>query len=69
MLFSFTLLQFMEGYFKFLHHKLNDDGVDFWWMDWQQGDKSAIPGLDPLVLLTQSKTKTRTLTTLVNSGG
>ncbi|HZU86220.1 MAG TPA: TIM-barrel domain-containing protein [Anaerolineaceae bacterium] len=27
------------------------DGVDFWWMDWQQGKKSSIPGLDPLWML------------------
>jgi hypothetical protein len=24
-------------------------GVSFWWMDWQQGDWSNIPGLDPLI--------------------
>ena len=23
-------------------------GVDFWWIDWQQGNKTATPGLDPL---------------------
>ena len=23
-------------------------GVDFWWMDWQQGKKSKVDGLDPL---------------------
>jgi alpha-glucosidase (family GH31 glycosyl hydrolase) len=23
-------------------------GVDFWWIDWQQGTKTAVPGLDPL---------------------
>jgi alpha-glucosidase (family GH31 glycosyl hydrolase) len=26
-------------------------GIDFWWMDWQQGKKSNIPGLDPLWML------------------
>ena len=26
----------------------SDLGVDFWWMDWQQGQKTALPGLDPL---------------------
>lgn len=29
---------FMEKYFDVLHHPYEDDGVDFWWMDWQQGD-------------------------------
>ena len=23
-------------------------GIDFWWLDWQQGSKSQMPGLDPL---------------------
>ncbi len=40
--------KFMEGYFRFLHHPLEKDGVDFWWIDWQQGTKSRVPGLDPL---------------------
>jgi alpha-glucosidase (family GH31 glycosyl hydrolase) len=42
---------FMEGYFDILHHPYEKDGVDFWWMDWQQGRKSRIPGLDPLWML------------------
>ena len=28
---------FMEKYFDILHHPYEEDGVDFWWMDWQQG--------------------------------
>ena len=28
---------FMERYFDILHHPYEEDGVDFWWMDWQQG--------------------------------
>ncbi len=27
----------MENYFDILHHPYEEDGVDFWWMDWQQG--------------------------------
>ncbi len=27
------------------------DGVDFWWIDWQQGNKSKMHGLDPLWFL------------------
>jgi alpha-glucosidase (family GH31 glycosyl hydrolase) len=42
---------FMEGYFKILHHPYEKDGIDFWWMDWQQGTKSKIDGLDPLWFL------------------
>ena len=46
--FDVTDKKFMEGYFRFLHHPLEEEGVDFWWIDWQQGSKSATPGLDPL---------------------
>ena len=40
--------KFTEGYFKFLHNRYEEEGVDFWWIDWQQGTGSAIKGLDPL---------------------
>ena len=51
--------RFMEGYFEILHHPFesmppsgrgdrSEGGVDFWWMDWQQGKKSRLAGLDPL---------------------
>ncbi len=39
---------FMRGYFELLHHPLEAQGVDFWWIDWQQGMASDLPGLDPL---------------------
>ncbi|MBQ8380822.1 MAG: DUF5110 domain-containing protein [Clostridia bacterium] len=39
---------FVNNYFKILHHPYEKDGVDFWWIDWQQGTKSAMAGLDPL---------------------
>lgn len=29
--------EFMTNYFDVLHHPYEADGVDFWWMDWQQG--------------------------------
>lgn len=44
---------FVESYFKDVHHPLEDQGVDFWWIDWQQGDQSKEDGLDPLWLLNQ----------------
>lgn len=46
--FDITDRKFVEGYFKYLHHPHEKDGVDFWWIDWQQGTKTNIPGLDPL---------------------
>lgn len=39
---------FLENYFKDVIHPLEDEGVDFWWLDWQQGDKSRLKGLDTL---------------------
>ena len=42
---------FVAAYFDLVHHPLEDDGVDFWWLDWQQGAHSGIPGLDPLWML------------------
>ena len=41
----------MDAYFERLHHPLEDEGVDFWWLDWQQGSFSRTPGVDPLWLL------------------
>lgn len=40
--------KFREGYFRYLHNKYEDEGVDFWWIDWQQGVNSPVKGLDPL---------------------
>ncbi len=39
---------FTRNYFELLHHPIEDQGLDFWWMDWQQGRSSELPGLDPL---------------------
>ena len=39
---------FRKAYFEKIHHPLEEEGVDFWWIDWQQGTKTKIPGLDPL---------------------
>lgn len=46
--FDCTDKAFVEAYFKYLHHPLEAQGVDFWWMDWQQGRETDIAGLDPL---------------------
>lgn len=42
---------FTENYFKLLHHPLEEEGVRFWWMDWQQGNSTKFEGLDPLWML------------------
>lgn len=46
--FDCTDPRFVDAYFKYLHHPHEKDGIDFWWMDWQQGETTKIPGLDPL---------------------
>lgn len=49
--FDLTDKKFLPAYFDILHHPYEEDGVDFWWIDWQQGTKSGMKGLDPLWLL------------------
>ena len=46
--FRITDKRFVKHYFELLHHPMERDGVDFWWMDWQQGEASEMEGLDPL---------------------
>ena len=46
--FDITDPRYMEHYFTLLHHPQEEAGVDFWWMDWQQGKTTAMPGLDTL---------------------
>lgn len=43
--------KFLEAYFNDVHHPMEDEGVDFWWVDWQQGNSSKTAGLDPLWIL------------------
>ncbi len=43
--------KFAEAYFSCVLHPLEEEGVDFWWLDWQQGSSSGISGLDPLWML------------------
>lgn len=49
--FDLTDEKFLNAYFDVLHHPYEKEGVDFWWIDWQQGTKSKMKGLDPLWLL------------------
>ncbi|EJU04346.1 hypothetical protein DACRYDRAFT_114691 [Dacryopinax primogenitus] len=42
---------FLNVYFSVLHRQLEKQGVDFWWIDWQSGEHTKIPGVDPLWML------------------
>ena len=46
--FDITDEKYVENYFDVLHRPYEEDGVDFWWIDWQQGKNTPIKGLDPL---------------------
>ena len=46
--FDLSSNEFINAYFDVLHRPYEDEGVDFWWMDWQQGKKSTVKDLDPL---------------------
>ena len=48
--FDLTNPKFVQAYFD-MHHDLEADGIDFWWIDWQQGGVTRQPGLDPLWVL------------------
>jgi len=39
--------RFAENYFKVLHHPLERQGIDFFWLDWQQEETTGLAGLNP----------------------
>ncbi|KAK9251217.1 glycosyl hydrolases family 31-domain-containing protein [Lipomyces tetrasporus] len=49
--FDVTDREFLNVYFNVLHRRLEKQGVDFWWVDWQQGPYSRTLGIDPLWML------------------
>ena len=49
--FDITNPNFANAYFTLLHHPNEALGIDFWWVDWQQGQDSLLQGLDPLWLI------------------
>lgn len=46
--FDITDPKFIDAYFNVLHKPYENDGVDFWWIDWQQGKNTKLKNLDPL---------------------
>ena len=48
---DFSDPKYREAYFEEVIHPYEDDGVDFWWIDWQQGTGRDENEVDPLLLL------------------
>lgn len=46
--FSLKDENYLKAYFDVLHRPYQREGVRFWWIDWQQGKRSDVKGLDPL---------------------
>ena len=45
--FDITNKKFAENYFNILHHPLEEQGIDFFWLDWQQEQNTRITGVNP----------------------
>lgn len=45
--FQLTDKKFAADYMKIMIHPLERDGINFFWLDWQQEHTTAIPGLNP----------------------
>ncbi len=45
--FDITNKKFAMNYMDLLHHPLERQGIDFWWLDWQQEDHTSMPGVNP----------------------
>ncbi len=48
---DFSDPRFINAYFKVLHKPYEHDGVDFWWIDWQQGPRAKAAGIDIMWVL------------------
>jgi len=46
--FSIDRAEYVNSYFTFVCHPYQSEGVDLWWIDWQQGDKWGKEGINPL---------------------
>ena len=45
--FDITNKKFATNYMDLVHHPLEKQGIDFWWLDWQQEQKTEMPGVMP----------------------
>jgi len=45
--FDITDKKYATNYLNLLHHPLEKQGIDFWWLDWQQWQHTNLPGVMP----------------------
>jgi alpha-glucosidase (family GH31 glycosyl hydrolase) len=45
--FDITSKKFATNYLDIMLHPLEKQGVDFWWLDWQQESTTQMPGVNP----------------------
>ena len=45
--FDITNKKFAINYMEILHHPLEKQGIDFWWLDWQQEGNTQMKGVNP----------------------
>jgi alpha-glucosidase (family GH31 glycosyl hydrolase) len=45
--FDITDKEFATNYMNLLHHPLEKQGIDFWWLDWQQEPTTRLPNVNP----------------------
>jgi alpha-glucosidase len=45
--FDITDKKFTTNYFNLVLHQLEKQGIDFWWLDWQQEPTTKMPGVTP----------------------
>jgi alpha-glucosidase (family GH31 glycosyl hydrolase) len=45
--FDITDKKFATNYMDLLHHPLEREGINFWWLDWQQEPNTKTPGVNP----------------------
>ena len=45
--FDITDKKFATNYIDLLHHPLEKQGIDFWWLDWQQQQQTKMAGVKP----------------------
>ncbi len=49
--FDITNKKFAENYFNLILHPIENEGIDFWWLDWQQWSTTKIEGVNPTFYL------------------